>query len=242
MMKNLSILGATALALIASAGQDAPTTLVWKPAVGSISKYRMTSSSNFQGQTAEFGATVTIKIDSVSEGKIMVTTSTGEISLKMGDQDLGAMMGDMSSTVKLTYGANGEVIERTIAAGAAEQDNPRLENAFVLLYPTKPLKPGDTWTRETKADDKLKTPASKATFTFVGKEKLADKYDTLKLKFDFTELSGATPMTASGTLWILASDGAMMKTEYAMKNAEVGPGIVVDMTGKVVRTSYEAGK
>lgn len=242
MLRKIFAFGFCGLGLLAAAGQDAPANLVWKPAVGSVAKYKMTSSSNFQGQSADFGATLTIKVDSISGDKVMVTASTSEVSLKMGDQDLGAMMGDLTSTVKTTYTANGEVVERVVASGAAESDNPRLENAFVMTYPAKPLKAGDTWTRETKADEKLKLPASKATFTYVGREKFSDKFDTFKIKFDYAELSGATPMTATGTFWILASDGALMKTEYSMKNAEVGPGIIVDMTGKIVRVGYEAGK
>ncbi|MFY9235379.1 MAG: hypothetical protein WAO58_13080 [Fimbriimonadaceae bacterium] len=241
MVKKSLFLGVMSLALLAAAGQDG-VTLAWKPAVGSVSKYRLTSTSNMQGMSAEFGATMTMKVESVTGDKVKTSATTSEMTLKVGDQDMSAMMASMVSTVTTVVSLSGEVLERTLTAGQSEFDSPKLESAFTMIFPSKPVKVGDTWVREVKAGSKTGFSASKSVFTYLGTEKIADKYNTHKIKFEFKELDGSTPMTGSGTVWIQAEDGALMKQEFSLKNAEVSPGMVADMTGKMIRISFEPGK
>lgn len=233
-MRNKFALLIISASLLAAA-QDGPSTIAWKPKEGSEIKYKMTSRSTVGDQVADFNATITIKVESVKADKVTVLATTSNISLKVGEQDLGAMMGSMTPSVRTVTDLRGELLGRTVMGGGEEFDSPRMENALTFVYPDKPMKVGDTWTRETNAKSFLKVPAAKTVFTYLGKEK-TDFGEAYKVKLDFKEIEGSMPMTISGTMWLSVEDGNQIKSEIKGSNVEVGPGIPpVEMTAKTER-------
>ena len=218
--------------------------IAWKPKVGSTSKHKMSSKSNIGGQESLFGAVTTSKVESIkADGTVVIKGSMSDMTLSFGGQDMSSMIGSAGAgtTITTTYSATGELVARTVT-GSAEFDDPRIENAFVILYPGKDLKPGEKWMRKTTGMKDLKIPDSETTYTFVGVETLAEKFKTYKVTYEFKELSGDNPMTAKGTVWLKADDGEMLMSEYSLKNFEI-PGMgLTDMTGNIKRIFFEEGK
>jgi hypothetical protein len=189
-MKKPIVLAGIALACLASAVVQDAVRISYTPKKGSVSKYRLSSKSSFQGQESVFGAVLTIKIDSVeADGSYSSTATTSEMSLKMGDQDMSAMMGDASGTVKTKTAANGELLERT-SSDTSGFDAPRLENAFTIAYPPTALKVGETWTRKYAGNKKINFPATETIYKYVGTEKLNERLTAHKLTFTFRETLG----------------------------------------------------
>src|SRR5688572_5893128 len=89
---RFAIFALAALAVGAYAIQDA-VKIAWKPRAGSVMKYRISSIADMGGQKMEFGAVMTNKVLEIkSDGNIVQRSSTSDITLKMGDQDMSGMM------------------------------------------------------------------------------------------------------------------------------------------------------
>src|SRR5688572_25617332 len=233
---------AAALAVGAYAIQDAAK-IVWKPRAGSVMKYRISSVADMGGQKMEFGAVMTQKVVEIkSDGNVVISNSTSDITLKVGDQDMSGMMpADMAPVITTVMGPDGSLVSRTLSK-PSEMDTPRLDYAMVLIYPSADMKAGDTWSRKFAGDKAKGIPPSTTTFTYKGKEMVADKFDTHKVMVEFKETEGAAPMSLSGHVWLKTDDGAMLKAEGTLKNFDVGQGMPpFDMTNKIIRISSEGG-
>src|SRR5687767_509578 len=107
---------AAALAVGAYAIQDAAK-IVWKPKAGSVMKYRVSSVADMGGQKMEFGAVLTMKVVEIkSDGNVVVSNTTSDLTLKMGDQDMSGMMPpDMNPVVTTVMAPDGELLSRTLS-------------------------------------------------------------------------------------------------------------------------------
>lgn len=227
----------SALAVAATVFAQDAASIVWRPKAGQTTKYRMTSTSNMEGQAAEFGSVVTSTVKEVrADGSVVMTTKTGDLSLKVGDQDMSGMMPKEEVVATIVYARNGELVSRALDK-PSEFDVPRLENAFVFIYPEKSVKVGDTWTRKYAGDKKTNVPASTTTFTYRGVEKIDGGLSGHRIDFDFKE-SGEGPITGTGSAWVAAEDGDLLRTDYSLKNVVVSESAPpMDIKGTVVRIS-----
>lgn len=226
------ILVAAAVASVALATFQG-TTIAWKPKVGEVTKYKLTTTSNIQGNEMSFAAILTSKVLEIkADGTIIVEEKQSDINVRFGEQDFSSMM-PPSVTSTATMKADGEVVERK--SEIEEGANPRMEAAMEFRYPGKPLEKGGTWTVSRLADSAKKIPASDVTYTYVDDEKVG-KFDTWKITFSFKEKDGSAPMSADGTIWLNQSNGEPVKGTFKMKNVEFQEGMgVSDAAAEVNR-------
>lgn len=232
---RFALLGIAAIAVSAFAIAQDAVKIAWKPVAGSVMKYRVVSNGDFGGQASEFGATLTVKVTELKpDGKVVTKTSSGDVSLKVGGQDMSSMVPPMDFTITTVQTPDGETVSRELDK-PSEFDSPRMENGMVFIYPKSSVKVGDTWTRNHPGDKAKGIPASVATFTYRGTEKVGGKFDAHKISVVFKESTGDQPMTVEGTYWIKVEDGALLKGENDMKNVEIMPGMIVNMKNKIDR-------
>jgi hypothetical protein len=234
---SLFLIGVAAVAAGAYAFAQSEAPIVWKPKVGTTMKYKLNSTSEFNGMNGEFSAVITEKVLEIKpDGTVVIKRTTGETSMKMNGTDGG--MGDMSSSHTITRSADGEILSRK-ADTQSPFDLPKLDYAAVILIPKTPIKVGETWTRKFAGVKDSEVPASETTYTYKGIEKLGDKFTTHRIAYSFKEVPKG--MTITGTAWVNVEDGALLKTEMAIKQMEVMPGIVVDSNSKLIRIGSEGG-
>ncbi|MDQ2986469.1 MAG: DUF6263 family protein [Armatimonadota bacterium] len=222
---KLFVGAACLLAVAAYAAQDT-FKLEWKPKVGDVTKYKIDvkASMDMGGAMGDivFGMVQTTKVTKVADGKVVIDGTTGNMTLVVNGEDMSEMMGDQSMATVSEYTANGELI--SIKGDDMGGANPvRMENAYSLSYPNKDVKVGDKWSRTIKGNAEGAVDAE-ATYTVDGLETIgADR--VIRIKGDFKETKGTTPMTVMSTVWLREKDGAPVKGTYNMKNVEFQPGM-----------------
>lgn len=225
------------MAAVAFAAQDS-VKVEWKPEVGKISKYHIQVAANIdaggQKMDMSFGMNHAEKVLKIDAGKITTETTADGFSLMVNGEDMTQMMGDQKFTVTTTYNANGEPLEmKSDAPPEARQE--RIENAFSFYYPNKDVKVGESWVRKIKGDAAKNTVDAEATYTLQGIETVGDSKQ-LKIGFAFKETSGDTPMSATGTVYLMPADGYLVKGNFAMKNVQFDPSMPpTDATCTVTR-------
>jgi len=216
--------------------QDA-LTLVWKPSVGMVNKYKVEVTSTMdmgdgQPHKVVVNFNITEKVLKIrDDGNIELEATQGDMAIIVDGQELGAGMPSQTSITVVK--PNGETVERKVE-NAPGMDNPRLEESFTFIYPDKPVRTGDTWTRKVKADSKRGTVDAETTYKYEGIETVNDQ-QLWKVSYQFKETGGDMPFTVSGIVWLSPKDGTLVKGEYTMKNVEFQPGVRADASAKVTK-------
>jgi hypothetical protein len=99
----------------------------------------------------------------------------------------------------------------------------RMTEATNPVFPTKPIGPGDKWSRDFKASDDTGTLAAHADFQVVDAETV-NGVACLKLKGDFKETEGDHPISVSGTFCVEKSTGDTISADYEVDNLVLGDG------------------
>lgn len=232
---KLMFFGVVLAAAAAVAAQDV-VKVEWKPAVGQKNRYKLevAAAFDFGGQKADmnFGMIQTFEVKKVEDGKITVESKSSDMTLFVGGQDMSSMMGSMDFTTTTVQNANGETLEVKTNAPTSE-GQARLEQAYVLFYPNKEMKVGDTWSRKVKADSAKGYVDAEAVYKLEAVETV-DKYKTLKITYEYNEKSGEAPIKATGTFWIDSVDGNLVKGDFKMKNVVFDPSMPpTDATAKI---------
>lgn len=229
-----------AVALLATGAFAQDTVKIqWKPKQGAITKSKIEMVAKMDVGTGptdvEFSAVSTSTVTKVAEdGKVTIDSTQGEIKMLFGGQDMSSMMGDTQIATTVVFSPLGEVLETKSSAGP-EMSQPKLENAFVVLYPKKDIAIGESWKRTKAGDANLGTVDSETTYTYLGTEKVGD-WDCYKIKVSYKETVGATPMTMTGTIWLDVADGEACKSALELKNVEFQAGLPpADATMKLTR-------
>ncbi len=97
----------------------------------------------------------------------------------------------------------------------------RTQQMRAFLPPTAPVKVGDSWTRELKANPKIGTPTATAQMKFVATEKIGSA-DCAKVSWTYKETEGTAPCSLEGTVWVRLSDAALMKMDADAKSVPYG--------------------
>lgn len=217
----LATVGLVAFAFAALDGYTLKPTLK----VGDTHRYKQTGKFDVGGQELDIEAVATEKIVSVDpSGKFSEEESTSEFKINGQDPPAGAGGGNTTTT----YSAKGEVIE--IKGDNVDANVYRFSNLSLFILPDKAVSAGDVWTYDVKPDPKLSGVAAKATYTFVGEDKVGST-DTLKVKYSIKETS-SDGASSEGTVWIRKSDFTMVKLSGKLTNAPA-PGAPVSLTGDI---------
>lgn len=213
------------LAVAAYAAQDT-FNLSWKPKVGDSLKYKVDikASMDMGGAMGDInvGMIQTSKVTKIEEGKVVVDSSMGSMTLVVNGEDMSQMMGDQNMSMTSVYNLQGELLSIKGETGM-EGAHARMENAYSMTYPNKEVKVGDTWTRTIKGNAEGAVDAT-ATFTVDGIETIGTDR-CVRIKGDFKETTGASPMTCKSTVLIREKDGTAVKGTYVMTNVEFQPGM-----------------
>jgi hypothetical protein len=226
MSSRLGITVALGLVGVAAfAGVLDATKIAWAPKAGTVNKYKFKSVAHIQA--AAMSGDLTIMADMTEttkdvkpDGNIVLEDKEVNFHVTMGDQDLSSSPEvPQSVTESITEKANGETVERH--SDHADMDNKRVDRASEFVYPDKPVNVGDTWTRSFKGDSK-ETFDTTTTYTYAGTETV-NGIACNKITVDFKETNAPSDITASGTVWVSADDGYMVKVAMKLKNAVFSP-------------------
>lgn len=182
--------------------------------VGDSFTYKVAGNFEVMGTEASMNGTTTSKVIEVQDdGSIVMESSMGSMVIQvMGEEmELPAM-----PATRLTLSRNGELI--TVSGGdpAMMEGFGRQANMNTFIWPEGPVKIGDTWTHEFKANSE--TGGVPATVTYkVLEETSVIGANALAISVDFKETaSGGGSM--KGVIWMEIGTGIMLQTDVEMTN------------------------
>jgi hypothetical protein len=216
----------SALALVALAGQD-QISLMRKLKVGDTAEYSIAAQFDGQGGTTiKFSSHEIQKVTAVqTDGGYTVQTDTKDQNVDLGDQTMTppdtSEVSSFSATGRITNIASDQDV-----SGAAY----RIVHLQTFETPKDPVKVGDEIKYTVPADTKLDTPAVDADYKVEGLEKIQN-WNTVKLTFKSEETAGDLKASMSGTIWVDAGDGGLVKSEGVWTNVQP-PGVPFPLTGK----------
>jgi hypothetical protein len=94
-----------------------------------------------------------------------------------------------------------------------------MANLELFVLPEKEVNPNDSWTYEIKEDKKTNAVAAKATYTFVGDDKVGST-EAVKVKYVIKE-AGDSGASTEGFVWVRKADGVMVKQTSKWVNVPV---------------------
>jgi hypothetical protein len=213
------------LAVAAYAAQDT-FNLKWQPKVGDAMKYKIDikATMDMGGMMGDLnvGMIQSWKVTKIEDGKVVIDSTMGNMTLVVNGEDMSQMMGDQTMAMTSTYNLAGELLSVKGDMGM-EANHTRMENAYSMTYPNKAVTVGEKWTRTIKGNSEGAVDAT-ATFTVDGFETVGTDR-CVRVKGDFKETTGANPMTVKSTVLIREKDGAAVKGTYVMTNVEFQPGM-----------------
>lgn len=195
--------------------------LQWRPKKDQELRYTLSIESTIEGAKVELGGDMLLEVMAVEKNGDYTVRSTYSNPRFVIDGEKQEIP-DESPSKPLTekFNAKGEKI------GGDEPDDEEGEDiaprSLTLLLdfvgPEKPMKVGDAWSHDFKADPKqASSRPAKADYKVIGIEK-SGKFDVVRVSVTFKEVEGDKPMSAEGHFLIDVSDGAMVKTEMKVEN------------------------
>ncbi len=180
---------------------------------GDTFKYRFTMEIAFGEQSVVVSMNMTSKVVKVdADGNIVIESSSSDGMAKFGDQEMPI---PPSPATKTTFKPNGMPIK--VEGGNNPDISLRMARLNSHFFPEKPIKIGDKWSAEMKAEGNA--PALKADLELVAKEKIGDQ-DTLKIKFTIQEVGEKVeggPSTLNGHVWIDPKTGMLVRMSASVK-------------------------
>lgn len=200
---------------------------------GDVLKYKYSADVDFGGQSATVTFTTTDKVVKVEDnGNISTESKQENMKVSFGGQEMTPE--DQPARTSVTK-PNGAIVE--IKGDGVDSSAYRFSNMSSVQAPENPVKVGDKWTYEIKADAKTGAVAAKGDGEVLAEEKVGD-IDCLKVKWSYKETEGADAASSEGTAWISKKDGSLVKATGKFVKAPIpgAPG-PVDMSFSVERVS-----
>ncbi|HEY3783618.1 MAG TPA: hypothetical protein VGL56_21245 [Fimbriimonadaceae bacterium] len=237
---NKKVVLSSSLVLVALASYASlrdPVKISWKPKVGDAHTYKWKSvADNVQGSDMKLGSDMTETVKAINaDGSVVVEDKQTHLSLVLGGNDLSnnpQIPQEVTETI--TEAPNGHVLKRV--SDQQQGDSPRINAISQFIYPDHAVNVGDTWTFKGAADKAAGTNDYQIDYTYQGKE-TADGVDAYKITVSFKELNTTAPISGSGTVWVAADSGSMVKMSAKLKNADLGPLGTTDLSVDVDRQS-----
>jgi len=216
---------ATILATAASANlADDTYSLKWSPKEGDTATY--TEEGTFSVNVGD----ATLKGKLVE--KVIKVAPDGSYTVQFTPQDgtvtyQGTAVPTGRTITLTTYKADGEVL--SVTGEHANAQSTRYANLSAFKRPDNPLKVGDSWNFEVKADPKNGVVAVQAIGHLVDAEKLGAA-DALKVTLSSHETDVTQPGSIDTTYWIDQHDGSLLQYQ-AKWNAVSFPGAQNPLSG-----------
>jgi hypothetical protein len=194
--------------------------IAWKPTEGHKTAVRIV----LAGRVSDTDLETRLRADSTvvkvgEDGSVTLRTIYTTEALFMNGQPADrAMIGEPSEyTFRLK--PNGEVV--SIEAKRYRGD-PWFLETDVFVYPNREVAKGETWTLERKGDPNKGVRDSITKFTFLGSEEVEGEL-AHRVQVEYREVEGEKPLKYTGTRWISASNGDLIKLEARLENVPGGP-------------------
>ncbi len=200
-----------------------------KPKVGTEGKYKVNADISIMGNSATFSGVQHMKVVKTDDqGNYYVENSMSDVKVEFGGN---AQEQPAEPPVTLKHSPLGEILEITGEKPSAADY--RMAFTTNLIAPKGDAKVGTKWSVETKGIEKLGAVGIKADYEVTGAEE-ALGVKAITVKFSLKEVSGDTPMSATGTYWIDRETGLLVKADVDMKSVIMDPSIPpMDMKMKV---------
>jgi hypothetical protein len=210
-------------------------TLAFTPKVGETTYYKSTSKLSVSGFDIALEQTSrqVVKATDDKGVTIVVYSEGGKVVANGSEEEIPA-----STPVTMTCDKSGKLL----TFKPERPDNPYLSESTLFLialtdrviFPDKPVKPGDTWTTELD-NPQVKGKKVVIKTTFVGEEKAGDvPVWKVKQTFEADVEGGGAKMTSEATLLLDAANGDTVEEEQTMKNIPTMEG-AIDWTLKMKR-------
>lgn len=228
-MKSVGILAALAAVAVAVAAAQDTFNLRMAPKKGDANKYKTVGSFSVQGFDVKATYEFTDTVKEVNEdGTYEVETVTGELVIDLGGQQMNQPAPEAMRTV---YSKDGSGKPKTVPAEADPKNMARLQTLNTTFRPENPVKVGDTWEKEWKANKDTGVEAAKATYKLVAVEDVQGK-KALKIEFEIKETEANPAASSKGTVWLDAATGVMLRQNSEWKDVPF-PGSPEPLSGKV---------
>lgn len=200
--------------------------LSWVPKQGETHTYQLTLEFSLFGDTAIYTSKVHEKAVEVGDGKYTIETTQTDYKVSVFGEEGTVNDKDMPKA-QTVFSNAGDVLE--VKGDLVNDAVYRMANLTAIRRPDKPVKVGDTWTREVKADLKTGTLAAKAVYKVEAEEKVGER-DTVVASFDYAETEGADPARSVGKVWFAKVGGYVVKVDTSWSSAPI-PGAPNPITG-----------
>lgn len=215
-----ALLSISLLAGMITAPQAEEVMIQWKPEVGKKTAMRIEMQ-----MTTDFGDMDIVlrpvsEVTKITEKEVIMKTWLQEFKLMMGGQDMSDMAGQMTGPENFstqTFSKTGQLLKQE--GGQTDQENPRATQMQQFYYPTQPVKMGESWTKDFKADSSKGLYEAKAKYTLEASE-IVGKVDTWRVKYVYSEMTENMPMSSMGTAWIDKKNGEVVRMVGNYENAQ----------------------
>lgn len=226
-----------ALMSLAAPAQDT-VKLEWKPKVGETVNLQMAMAMEVpQAGNIDVKFVVKSKVTKVDKDKSEVTTQSeiGDFKIFFGGQemDMGGQGPSTDQKMTIVQKMNGVLVSDDSPPEMGGGERVSRMNAF--HYPDKPVKVGDKWEYEWKADKEKGLGSAKAQWTYVAHE-MKDGVDCWKVDYVFAEMDDPNGMSASGSIWFDTASGNIHYSSYQFNNVTFQEGMPpTSGTGQITR-------
>lgn len=238
-MRAHALLLVGALGLTAFA-QDTYT-LKWEPKVGDTSSYNLNlaSAMDFGGQSFDMNISMVVsdKVTKVEGDLVTLVGTATNFKMMMNGQAFnppGSEAAPEQPPTTIVVNKSGGLVRMENTGDPMTASPPRVEQANRFQFPAGPVKVGDEWFREVKADAKQGFVEAKAKYT-LEKIEMKDGVNCFRIKYAYSELEGNAPTDCIGTFWMKVEDGDLVRYEGQLNNVEFMQGMP-PVSAKIVLT------
>ncbi len=229
----------SALALIAMFSMAAPaqdtTQLEWKPKVGEVNKLKFGIAMNMGGDI-NVTFLVTSKTTKIEKEDVTQESEMGDFQILFNGQplDMGGEGPGGGEKVTSVTKLNGTLVSESASASMGGGGE-RVSRMNTFLRPLKPVKIGDSWENEWKADKEKGLQSSKAKWTLKAYEP-KNGVDCWKVDYVYAEMDSPDGISSNGSIWLNAKDGMIEYSKYEFQNVSFQEGMPpASGTGDITR-------
>lgn len=204
-------------------GQDT-IDLRFRPKINEVRKFESTTSLEIAGTKVEFSIKQSNKVLEVAEnGDVKQENTTTEQKLLVNGEEQDQPMPPATTNKR---SAKGDVLE--LSTPVPNPLSQCITFMRTIMLPDAPVKIGDKWSREFKANDKLGYTACSLKYELLSKDKVGD-VDIAKVKVQYANDDKGT---ATGEIWVRISDGTTFQLDAKIDGLSPAAG-APDATGTV---------
>lgn len=217
-VRNFALV-AIALACTGATAPDDSYSLNWKPVEGQSIDYTLSVKFTLDGQAFEAISDIAIKVSKL-EGNGDYTVESLRKNNRVivaGEEKRDPDSDDAKPEIE-KFNAKGEKITKDEVVEDEDDLTALLSSIGDLKPPKDPVKKGDKWTEEVKADEKRHIKAAKIDYEVVGIEKIG-AYDVVKVSMAYKQTEGSKPVRYEGSIAFDIRDMSVVLVEASIDDA-----------------------